>query len=347
MPAIDDARQMLMDLDPAAGPGGLPDERQRAQDLRRILASAPRPGTAARRTPSRRLVMAGGLATAVAAVAVTVAITQLGQPPAAAHAATPPVLDYRSPATVQPAAQRLRELADVAAAAPMPDRPARTIEHVRTANWFLGSQISRDTTISAVVPEERESWRTDDNGGRLVQRLLPPVFQSEADRQTWLRRGGTVNSGQEITDARAGQFPAGWAGPVPTDPTTLRQWITANSGERQDPVQYLEDIAELAGVRLLGPAERAAALRLLAELPGMTVAGTVVDRAGRTGEAFGMESDYSGLPTRHVVIIDPADGKLLGYEAMLTTTAGKLNVPIPSVISYRCYLVAEYAPMPR
>lgn len=31
----------------------------------------------------------------------------------------------------------------------------------------------------------------------------------------------------------------------------------------------------------------------------------------------------------------------------LTTTAGKLNVRIPAVINYRCYLTAEYAPMPR
>jgi hypothetical protein len=32
---------------------------------------------------------------------------------------------------------------------------------------------------------------------------------------------------------------------------------------------------------------------------------------------------------------------------MLTTTAGKLNVRVPTVISYWCYLTAEYAPMPR
>ncbi|MGK5672170.1 hypothetical protein ACSNOB_04910 [Micromonospora sp. URMC 106] len=112
-------------------------------------------------------------------------------------------------------------------------------------------------------------------------------------------------------------------------------------------MQYLEDVAELAGVRLLNPAQRAAALRLLADLPGITAAGTVTDRAGRPGEAFAILSDAHGLPAQYTVIVDVATGALLGYEQMLTTAAGKLNVTIPAVISYRSYLAAEYAAMPR
>ncbi|MER5704080.1 hypothetical protein ABT023_19365 [Micromonospora sp. NPDC002296] len=112
-------------------------------------------------------------------------------------------------------------------------------------------------------------------------------------------------------------------------------------------VQYLEDVAELAGVRLLNPAQRAAVLRLLADLPGITVTGTVTDRAGRAGEAFSITSSAHGLPAQYTVIVDPRSGALWGYEEVLTTTAGKLNVTIPAVISYRSYLIAEYAPMPR
>lgn len=345
MRAVHDVRQMLESLDPAAGVAA-PDKEQRARNLQRILASAPPPNRPAQPT-RRRLLVAGGLAAVTVAAAVSVGVIQLGQRPAAAHAATPPALDYRPPATSQPAAQRLRQLADIAAAAPPPARPPGTVEHLRSANWFLHSAISGGNTTSVVSPEEWESWRTDDHGGRRVQRVLPPTFQSEADRQAWLRGGGKVESRQEITDSPAGQFYAGWAGRLPTDSTTLRRWIDANSGEREAPVQYVEDVAELAGVRLLGPTERAAVLRLLAELPGMTVAGTVVDRAGRTGEAFSIESDFHGLPTRYIIIVDPSTGGLLGYEEMLTTTAGKLNVRIPAVISYRSYLTADYAPMPR
>ncbi|MEU4641995.1 hypothetical protein [Micromonospora sp. NPDC023814] len=60
-----------------------------------------------------------------------------------------------------------------------------------------------------------------------------------------------------------------------------------------------------------------------------------------------MISDYSGLPTQYTIIIDPVAGSILGYEEVLTTTPGWLNVQIPAVVSSRSYLVAEYAPMPR
>ncbi|MFF0370602.1 hypothetical protein [Micromonospora sp. NPDC005087] len=53
-----------------------------------------------------------------------------------------------------------------------------------------------------------------------------------------------------------------------------------------------------------------------------------------------------GLPARYTLIVDPGTGAPLGYEEMLTSTAGKLNVTVPAVITYRSYLVAEYATMP-
>ncbi|MEU7609392.1 hypothetical protein [Micromonospora sp. NPDC049204] len=111
----------------------------------------------------------------------------------------------------------------------------------------------------------------------------------------------------------------------------------------------MEDAAQLAGVRLLNPAQRAAVLTLLADLPGITVTGTVTgaDRAGRTGEAFSITTDAHGLPTQYTMIVDPRSGALLGYEEVLTTTAGKLNVTIPAMIAYRSYLTAEYAAAPR
>jgi hypothetical protein len=85
-------------------------------------------------------------------------------------------------------------------------------------------------------------------------------------------------------------------------------------------------------------------LRYLSTVPGLTVLGQVTDRAGRSGVGFAVESDYSGLPTRYTVIIDPDDGRLLDCEETLTTTAGNLNVPIPSVISYTVLVSSRYTP---
>lgn len=344
MKAVDEVRQLLGGLDPARD-SRLEDEERRARDLARILASDRAEGAVRRAVPRRRLVLAaGGVVLAVAAGAVALETAREPQP---AYAATPAVLTYGPPASAEPASVRLRRLAEVAAGQPAPERPAGTAEHLESANWFLNSSITGGRTTSAVVPEQWRSWRADNGAVRMVKKALPPTFRSEADRREWQRRGGRTDSSEEVHDYTPGEFYSRWAGTVPTDAAALRSWLTTGASAHEAPVQYLEDIAELAGVRLLNPAQRAAALRLLADLPGITVSGTVTDRAGRTGEAFSITSDAHGLPAQYTVIVDPRSGALLGYEAVLTERAGMLNVTIPAVITYRSYLVAGYTAMPR
>ncbi|MGC4812698.1 CU044_5270 family protein [Micromonospora sp. DT228] len=342
MKTLDDVRRLLGDLDPARDlvPA---DERRRAADLARILATDRAPSAGRRVLPRRRFVLAAGAAAlALAAGVVTLEAVREPQP---VWAVTPAMLTYGPASTTERADVRLRRLAEVAAAQPAPPRPAGTVEHLESANWFLNSSISGGRTTSAVVPQQWRSWRTDDDAGRMVRKELPPVFRSDADRKEWQRRGGRVDSSRETTDYAAGEFTPGWPGPVPTDVATLREWLDAGSPP-EEPVQYLEDVAHLTGVRLLNPAQRATVLRLLADLPGITVTGTVTDRAGRAGEAYSITSDAHGLPAQYTVIVDPDSGVPLGYEEVLTTTAGRLNVTIPAVITYRTYLVAEYAPWP-
>jgi hypothetical protein len=108
------------------------------------------------------------------------------------------------------------------------------------------------------------------------------------------------------------------------------------------PAERLVAIQDAYRSMPIPPAVRAAMLRYLTATPGLSVAGTVTDRAGRAGIAFALDSDYSGLPTHYVLIIDPQTGQLLADEATLTTSAGKLNVRIPSVIDYEIFLSATY-----
>jgi len=63
------------------------------------------------------------------------------------------------------------------------------------------------------------------------------------------------------------------------------------------------------------PAVRAAAYRMLAGLPGLTVTGNVRDAKGRTGAGIGYayrNADGSSVETR--LVIDPDTGSLLAYE---------------------------------
>ncbi|WP_407566943.1 CU044_5270 family protein [Polymorphospora sp. A560] len=344
MKAVDEMRQMLGGLDPARG-GPPVDEGRRARELTSILATDRRAISVRRPAPRRRVLLVAGAAVAV--VAAGGVLVEMGRESQPAYAATPVVLAYGPSATAEPAGTRLRHLADVAALQAAPSRPASTVEYLESANWFLNSATSGQRVTSAVVPEQWRSWRTDDDGGRRVVKSLPPTFRSDADRRTWEQQGERINQSETRRDFAAGELRPGWRGEVPADVDALRSWLTAGGSAREEPVQYLEDVAELAGVRLLNPAQRAAVLRLLADLPGITASGTVTDRAGRNGEAFSITSSFHGLPAQYTIIIDPLSGALLGYEEVLTTTAGKLNVTIPAVTSYRTYLVAEYAAMPR
>ncbi|MEU8207662.1 CU044_5270 family protein [Micromonospora sp. NPDC049044] len=345
MNAVDEVRQVLGGLDPARAAPPCDDSR-RGRVLALVLSDDRSADTARRAVPRRRLVLAAVGAVVVAAAGGGVAVSLYRQPEPA-YAATPVMLTYGPPMTAEPAGTRLRWLAAVAAQQPKPPRPAGTVEHLESTNWFLNSSISGGRTVSAVVPQQWRSWRTDDDAGRMVKKDLPPIFRSEADRGQWTKWGGRVESSEEVQDYAAGEFYSGFRGAVSTDVAALRGWLRADTSAPQAPVQYLEDIAQLAGVRLLNPAQRAAVLTFLADLPGITVTGTVTDRAGRTGEAFSIATDAHGLPAQHTVIVDSRSGALLGYEEVLTTTAGKLNVTLPAVITYRSYLIAEYTAAPR
>lgn len=344
-----DVRMLLGDLDPAAGSVDVSTEEQRRRDLHRILATSRVKSPAASGRGPRRLVLAGGMAAVLVAAGVTVGVVGLGSQPSAAYAATPRMLDYRAPAVPMDASQRLRELAAVASAAAAPTRPAGSVEHLRSANWWLHSAISGGGAISAVFPEEWESWRTDDHGGRLVKHGLPPQFESASDERAWQREVGEAGLETSTVERAAGEFYSMWGDAVPTDPAALRKWLVpggVTGGDADVAARYIEAVAELAGVRLLGPAARDAILQLLADLPATVFFGTVVDRAGRSGEAFGVDSAFHGLPTRYMLIVDSRDGSLLGYEEMLTTSAGALNVKVPAVIAYRSYLAADFSSMP-
>jgi hypothetical protein len=130
-------------------------------------------------------------------------------------------------------------------------------------------------------------------------------------------------------------------GSLSPDPETLARQLERAGGGSGEAVR-LEHVEMAYGEMPIPPKVRAALLRYVAETPDLQVDGKVTDRAGRVGVAVSVETDDSGLPSRQMLIVDPNDGRLLGTEEMLTETAGKLNVPIPSVTSYTIFLDSRY-----
>jgi hypothetical protein len=119
-----------------------------------------------------------------------------------------------------------------------------------------------------------------------------------------------------------------------TNPATLARQLAVGHPTSNGVAELFVAVTDLWREQAPAPVLQAAILRALADQPGLVNQGTVIDRAGQPGVAISVDSDYSGLPTRYTLIFDDSTGMLRDYEEMLTTTAGKLNVPVPSVISY-------------
>jgi hypothetical protein len=328
-----DVRRLLGPADPTDG-RPLTAGPDRRADLDRILA-APRPRQAG--PVGRRLV-----AVAVALALLALAGLQFAPIPRPAYAATPALLQYTG--GDGPARELLTGIARNAATAP---GPARTgdYEHLLIQSWSLWTQVDGERVTSAIIPSRAESWRGPDNSGRRATSFEEPRFTSTT--REWLWRAQTLfGDGLDPAseDYPAGQFPAMWADQPPAG--DLDAWLHSGHPKQNGPYETIVAVTDLARERLLTPATRAAALRIVAQLPGLTYDGTVTDRAGRAGAAFSVTTDESGLPTRYTLIVDPATGTLLGYEQMLTTDAGKLDVRVPAVIGYEIYLTADYTPLP-
>lgn len=334
---VRELRHLLSPADPAAGGEGVPDAATRAAGLRRILAipavtEVPRP--AHRRPVSRRWVLAGAGAFAASAVTAGVLVVAYDPVAAPASAATPAPLTYAPAGGPALAALERIAVAAQAGTAAAADGP----EHLVVESWSLHSQIGGERVTSAVVPLIREVWRAADGSGRVVERYAAPVFRSGDGKRAWQQQGspGAGEKPRETTYP-AGGFPGMWADRPPADAAALAAWLRTGHPAGNGPAETLVAITDLARERVLSPAERAAVVRVLARVPGIESTGAVTDRAGRTGEAFSVVSGYSGLPTRYTLILDPADGRLLGYEQMLTTDAGRLDVTAPAVIGYEIY----------
>ena len=227
------------------------------------------------------------------------------------------------------AASPLRELA--AGVSALPDDTGRGgYARLRTREWNLFTRVvDGERVTSEVVPQSRESWVAADGSGRIVTSVERPGKAVESSRR----------------DAAVGEIPTMWPlRSLSPDDAELAVQLGRGHPAENGPAERFVAVQDAYADMPLEPAVRAAILRYVASTPGLVVTGRVQDRAGRAGIAVSVTSHYSGLPTRYTLIFDENTGRLLGSEGTLTTTAGKLDVPIPSVIEYTVFLSAEYTP---
>lgn len=285
---------------------------------------------------SRRatLTMAGALTlSAVAGVATF----SLGSGATPAEAATPTVLTISGGKDTVDATSRLIAIAERTAVLPDTAGQGR-YEHLRYQQWSLFTRIDGKQVTSAVVPQQTEQWLAADGSGKLIRTFIAPQFSDHAQEQAWKDAGSPGRNEPPVVLNSVVQM---WNGRPPVDPSALAAWLRQGHPAAAGPQETMVAITDLVKQQVLNPAERAAVLRVLSTVPGLADLGTTTDRAGRPALAFAVDSTGQGLPTRYTLLIDPSTGAVLGFEQTLTQSAGKLNVPIPSVIGYDLYQTAD------
>lgn len=336
--------ELFRSVDPATGDEWRAAAEAREAGLTKILAmnrsERQQKSAASRGFAGRRRWVLGGIAVAVSVAVGFVTVFSLGPTDQPAYAVTPAALKY-GPSDGQAAAM-LEEIARAAEQDSSGDQDSEGGSHYFVQDsWSLSTRIDGVQVTSAIVPERREKWTDPDGSARWKVKSQPPQFRTSSQREIWEDAGSVGEDPVTYADSR-GPADASDARnqAAPTDPAAMGRWLSLGY-EGAGRGEIFDSVSERNLDRVFSRAQRAAILRYLGTLDGITYRGSTKDRAGRQGEAFSVRSSYGGLPKVQTLIFDSRNAKVLAYEEELTESAGKLNVEIPSVILYVTYLEAR------
>lgn len=314
---------------PSDGPhfGDGPLDHNAERQLDRLLRERP---SGAR---SRARLLWGLAATGVVATLVS-ALLFTAQTTAPAIAAPRPLVVRAdsTPVSLKTLAERAR--ADAEDAAP----ELRKGTHVQS--WSMG--MSEDKP-PITLPEERiVRWNADDSHTEIVVATDPrhpgrPVLVEGGDEPR------VVDDGHVLSRQT---YPPSWSDAPPQSPPPrdaaglsayLEEAVRAYLSDHSKPLSTSEllDATEiLLDHWTLGARESAVLAELLADAEGLRPVGQVRDRLGRSGQAYVYET--SGA--RHMLIMDPVNGAVLGLETTFTEAEPEYGVKAGDVMSYSTWM---------
>jgi hypothetical protein len=355
-------------VDPGTGTDPEPDEAAVEAAIARIVA-VPRDAPAGATAPAESGAPAGDVvplrprharrwwtvaAGVAAAAAVGVAVTLLpGNEPAPAVAlGSPPMLAYPldpeqlAAGAGTPARDTLLELAATAAEQDDPE-PAGPVQHSLSQSWLMSTTVDgTGVSTTTIDPTVVESWIGEDGSWTMAEW-----------RGAHLEADGRLGApGTAPEDAVVDRFPAGAVDPdavqdLPLDPAALRAELLeplagVGCGPDGDPASgawclYLA-VTDLADRYVMPSAVESAVWTVLAEEPGVTVAGEVTDRLGRRSVALSVPAPAGDPnPTVRVLLIDPGTGRLSGREEV-TLSSPLLEITEPTVTLFRYTLASDW-----
>jgi hypothetical protein len=349
-------------VDPGTGTDPAPDEAAVEAAIAGIVA-VPRDAASDATAPAGDVVplrprharrwwtVAAGVA-AAAAVGVAVTLLPGNEPAPAVALGSPPMLAYPldpeqlAAGAGTPARDTLLDLAATAAEQDDPE-PAGPVQHSLSQSWLMSTTVDgTGVSTTTIDPTVVESWIGEDGSWTMAEW-----------RGAHLEADGRLGApGTAPEDAVVDRFPAGAVDPdavqdLPLDPAALRAELLeplagVGCGPDGDPASgawclYLA-VTDLADRYVMPSALESAVWTVLAEEPGVTVAGEVTDRLGRRSVALSVPAPAGDpYPTVRVLLIDPGTGRLSGREEV-TLSSPLLEITEPTVTLFRYTLASDW-----
>lgn len=183
---------------------------------------------------------------------------------------------------------------------------------------------TKDGYATVATTEEIWSWIGSDGFGRIRSNDRDPVYKDEASRRFFAAHPGQLRLGTTTMDDID-------VGPLPeANPDAMQRALHL---DREDPpANALRGVESLNRGRVLDSAHRAALLRALAGVEGVTCRGTMNDGHGRSGVAvsardFSLVAPSPGDQRREYLLFDSRTGELLASSGpgMIETAQPKWN----------------------
>jgi hypothetical protein len=214
---------------------------------------------------------------------------------------------------------------------------------------------------------ERETWWALDGSLSGHESSGRAEFLDGSERAAWIAAGrpdlGLPNRqvfprGGKLLVGGIGWLPASYEDLVdlPTDPARLAAVLTeriranpnSQSGGRPQPAVVLfGTVSYLLQAYPLPPELRAAFYRVLTQLDGVELIGSVTDMSGRRAVAVGILIDKGQpLAERSELLLDPDTGRLLGSRSVLAREVPGWRIPAGTLISESVYLDASVVDSP-
>ncbi|HEY8982440.1 MAG TPA: hypothetical protein VIU15_22990 [Streptomyces sp.] len=232
----------------------------------------------------------------------------------------------------------LRRLASRVAALPV-EPPSGAYQYTKTWGWWLNTAADAPGgAVNAAVPTVTESWVDQQDAGRRLETYGDPIFpdpqREQAAREAKLVQGKKIEDETYVAGAFPGSGPP-WSrlGSLSQNPEELARQLKRVNWEGGLIIFGISDMLQYTGRSgPVAPGLRSAALRVLADFPGLSVS-TATTWKGRTVVAVTQEEAWRGSTKRSSVFFDPRTGYPVGTEEALFGSPLKLNVNVPATLS--------------